>query len=35
MAFHVAEVFLFTLIVIGGPWLAVTVNDRDEPAEVG
>ena len=31
MSFHIAEVLLFTLIVVGGPWLAVTVNDH--PAE--
>lgn len=27
MSYQIAEVLLFTLIVIGGPWLAVTVND--------
>ena len=35
MAFHVAEAFLFTLIVVGGPWLAVTVNDAPEESELG
>ena len=31
MSFHIAEALLFTLVVVGGPWLAATVNDR--PAE--
>ena len=35
MAFHLAEAFLFTLIVVGGPWLAVTVNDVPEESEAG
>ena len=35
MAFHAAEVFLFTLIVIGGPWLAVTVGITSEESEMG
>lgn len=36
MSFQIAEVLLFTLIVVGGPWLAATVNDRPgEGAEAG
>ena len=35
MAFHAAEVFLSTLIVIGGPWLAVTVGNTSEESEMG
>ena len=33
MSFHIAEVLLFSLIVVGGPWLAATVNDHREEAE--
>ena len=28
MSYHIAEVLLFALIVVGGPWLAVTVKDH-------
>lgn len=31
MSFYVAEALLFALVVVGGPWLAATVNDA--PAE--